>query len=77
MFGILASFFDLDSNVEILLKRTTLTMIALTLGFAAMGCNQDINKSVPKSLPPGAKPFQATEKGNEGGGNGPSQSRIK
>ena len=58
------------------LKRITLTILTLVWGLMMVGCNQDINKNVPKSLPPGAKPFQATEKSNETG-NGPAQSRIK
>jgi len=62
--------------VEIILKRITSTIVAIAFGFAMAGCNQDINKNVPKSLPPGAKPFQATEK-TPGSGDGPTQSRIK
>jgi hypothetical protein len=62
--------------VEILLKRITCTIVAVAFGFAMVGCNQDINKNVPKSLPPGAKPFQPSEK-SPGSGDGPTQSRIK
>jgi hypothetical protein len=44
------------------LKRLTLLVVAVLFCATELGCEKDINKSVPKSLPPGAKPFQATEK---------------
>ena len=38
-------------------------MLVALFGLAQIGCQEDLNKNVPKSLPPGAKPFQTTNKG--------------
>jgi len=42
-------------------------MLAAVFSLAQLGCQEDLNKNVPKSLPPGAKPFQTAEKGLGGG----------
>jgi hypothetical protein len=54
------------------LKRISLFVFAALFGLTQLGCQEDLNKNVPKSLPPGAKPFQTTDRGM-GGGDAPSQ----
>jgi hypothetical protein len=59
-------------------KRITLVLFAFVLALAPLGCQEDLNKNVPKSLPPGAKPFQTTDKGpGAGAENQKTQDRAR